>query len=149
MLPQCGGNDILLEFPEHFPTIYADEDRIHQVLTNLISNALKYAPGGNITIKGSEENHFAEISVIDEGPGLSSEDLVHVFDRFYRSKKTSNSVKGTGLGLFLCKAIIEAHGGKISVANREDRSGAVFTFRLPIEINDEKNNQVIDFSKSS
>ncbi len=149
MLPQCGGNDILLEFPGHFPTIYADEDRIHQVLTNLISNALKYAPGGNITIRGSEENHFAEISVIDEGPGLSSEDLVHVFDRFYRSKKTSNSVKGTGLGLFLCKAIVEAHGGKISVANREDRSGAVFTFRLPIESNDVKNNQVIDFSKGS
>ncbi len=149
MLSQCMGNDILIDFPEQFPTVYADEDRIHQVLTNLISNALKYAPGGNILIRGVTEDGFAVISVIDEGPGLSSDDLIHVFDRFYRSKKTSNSVKGTGLGLFLCKAIIEAHGGKISVANRDERSGAVFTFRLPINRKEDVEDQVIDLSKGS
>lgn len=149
MLSQSSGNDIIVEFPERFPSIFADEDRIRQVVTNLISNALKYAPGGNILIKGEKEGRFAVVSVIDEGPGLSAEDLVHVFDRFYRSRKTSNSVKGTGLGLFLCKAIIEAHGGKISVSNREDRSGAVFTFRLPIDADNLNNNQVIDFSQKS
>jgi two-component system sensor histidine kinase KdpD len=86
------------------------------------------------------------VSVIDEGPGLSSEDLVHVFDRFYRSKKTSNSVKGTGLGLFLCKAIIEAHGGEMRVDNRTDRSGAVFSFSLPIKLSKEEKSQLIDLS---
>ena len=82
----------------------------------------------------------------DLGPGLSPEDLVHVFDRFYRSKKTSNSVKGTGLGLFLCKAIVEALGGKISAENREEGSGAVFSFRLPREDKQFPGSQVIDFS---
>ena len=146
MINQCGENDIILEFPEDFPVISADEDRIRQVITNLVSNALKYAPGEDITIRGGMTGQYAEISVIDGGPGLSAEDLVHVFDRFYRSKKTSNSVKGTGLGLFLCKAIVEAHGGRITVANREDRSGAVFTFRLPREETLTRANQVIDFS---
>ena len=146
MLNQCGNTDILLEFPANYPIVNADEDRIRQVLINLISNALKYAPGGNITIIGNYDDSYAHISVMDEGPGLSPEDLIHVFDRFYRSKKTSNSVKGTGLGLFLSKAIIEAHGGKIKVENREDRSGAIFTFSLPLnsEINDKS--QMIDLS---
>ena len=89
---------------------------------------------------------FACVSIIDEGTGLSDEDLGHVFERFYRSKKTSNNVKGTGLGLFLCKAIAEAHNGKITVANREDRSGAVFTLKLPLNNTDGVSNQVIDFS---
>ncbi len=146
MINQCGENDILVEFPEDFPVVSADEDRIRQVITNLVSNALKYAPGGNIFIRGGVGNNSVTVSVIDEGPGLSPEDLVHVFDRFYRSKKTSNSVKGTGLGLFLCKAIVEAHGGKISVSNREDRSGAVFEFSLPLEYSAGKS-QIIDFSE--
>lgn len=150
MLPQCGDKDILISFSDNFPVISADEDRIRQVITNLISNALKYAPGGDIMISGRErDDKWAEISVIDEGPGLSPEDLIHVFDRFYRAKKTFNTVKGNGLGLFLCKAIIEAHGGKISVENRTDRSGAVFTFTLPLEKDELRQNQVIDFSANS
>ena len=146
MLNQCGDNDILLDFPENYPIVSADEERIRQVLINLISNALKYAPGGNITISGNYDEIYANVSVMDEGPGLSPEDLIHVFDRFYRSKETSNSVKGTGLGLFLSKAIIEAHGGKIKVENREDRSGAIFTFSLPLSIENDKKSQVIDLS---
>ena len=146
MLNQCAGRDIILEFPENYPVVYADEDRIRQLIMNLISNAIKYAPNGNITIKGTFEKKNAYVSVIDEGPGLSSEDLGHIFERFYRSKKTSNSVKGTGLGLFLCKAIAEAHNGSITVANRTDRNGAVFTLSLPLSRSENKKNQVIDFS---
>lgn len=147
MLNQCKGHEIIIDFPDQYPVVSADEDRIRQVLINLISNALKYAPGGNITISGSYDDSNAIVSVLDEGPGLTSEDILHVFDRFYRSKKTANSVKGTGLGLFLCKAIIEAHGGKISVENREDRSGANFTFILPIvNTEDLVNSQMIDLS---
>lgn len=149
MLNQCTGRDIILEFPEEFPLVNADEDRIHQVVTNLISNAIKYAPQGNITIHGDSGDKKVTISVLDEGPGLSPEDLVHVFDRFYRSRKTSNTVKGTGLGLFLCKAIIEAHGGKISVSNREDRSGAVFSFTLPFGYEDGSKSRMIDLSDHS
>ena len=146
MLNQCGNQEILLDFPDEFPIISADEDRIRQVLINLISNAVKYAAEGNITIKGSFDDQWAYISVIDEGPGLSPEDLIHVFDRFYRAKKTSNSVKGTGLGLFLCKAIIEAHGGKIRVDNRTDTHGAAFTFCLPRYDTDSQKRQMIDLS---
>ena len=146
MLPQCGDNDILVEFSGDFPVINADEDRIRQVITNLVSNALKYAPGGNITIRGGISGRFAEVSVLDEGPGIASEDLIHLFERFYRAKKTFNTVKGNGLGLFLCKAIIEAHGGKIYAENRSDRSGAVFTFTLPLDSPEARRNQVIDFS---
>ena len=144
MLGQCAGQEILLDFPENYPVVSADEDRIRQVLINLVSNAVKYAPGGDITISGTYDEASANISVTDEGPGLSPEDLVHVFDRFYRSRRTSNSVKGTGLGLFLCKAIIEAHGGKIRVDNRTDRSGAVFTFSLPLSEQVNEKSQVID-----
>lgn len=146
MLNQCGDREIIIDFPEKYPIISADEDRIRQVLINLISNAIKYAPEGNITISGIFDEDFVYVSVIDEGPGLSSEDIIHVFDRFYRSPKTSNSVKGTGLGLFLCKAIIEAHDGKMRVDNREDRSGAIFTFSLPIINTKAEKSQVIDLS---
>ncbi len=149
MLPQCGENDILVEFSEEFPVVNADEDRIRQVITNLVSNALKYAPGGNITVRGSVSGRFAEIAVIDEGPGISPEDMPHIFDRFFRAKKTFNSVKGNGLGLFLCKAIIEAHGGKIHAENRTDRNGAVFSFTLPLDSSGMERNQVIDFSAAS
>ena len=146
MLNQCGDRDIVMDFPEDYPIVSADEDRIRQVLINLISNAIKYAPEGNIVITGKFDENYVYVSVIDEGPGLSSEDLVHVFDRFYRSKKTSNSVKGTGLGLFLCKAIIEAHGGEMRVDNRSDRSGAAFSFSLPIQLSKEEKSQLIDLS---
>ena len=144
MMNQCQGQDILLNFLENYPIVNADEDRIRQVLINLISNAIKYAPNGNITIEGTFNENYAYVSVLDEGNGLSPEDLIHVFDRFYRSRKTSNSVKGTGLGLFLCKAIIEAHGGNIRVDNRTDRSGAVFTFSLPLSVQGELKSQMID-----
>lgn len=147
MLNQCGDRNIVLEFPDIFPIISADEERIRQVLINLISNALKYAKDGDITISGNFDDHYVYISVADEGPGIAVEDMVHIFDRFYRSKKTSNSVKGTGLGLFLSKAIIEAHDGKIRVDNKTEGHGAVFTFSLPvIGENIQNNSKMISLS---
>ena len=117
------------------------------MLINLISNALKYAKDGDITISGNFDDHYVYISVADEGPGIAVEDMVHIFDRFYRSKKTSNSVKGTGLGLFLSKAIIEAHDGKIRVDNKTEGHGAVFTFILPvIGENIQNNSKMISLS---
>ncbi len=146
MQPQCGENKILVDFPEEFPMVNADEDRIRQVLTNLISNAIKYAAGSDILIKGETVENFVEVSVIDGGPGLSAETAKHAFDRFYRAKETFNQVKGTGLGLFLCKAIVEAHGGKIRAGNRTDvEHGAVFSFTLPLESDGKQSS--IDFSE--
>lgn len=132
MRRQTKRNKIVCEFPDDFPMIYADEDRIEQVITNLISNALKYAPEGTIRIYGSVEENNVTISVSDEGQGMSSEDIRHVFERFFRAKKTSNSAKGTGLGLYLCDAIIKAHNGRMHAEKRTDRSGMIFSFTLPV-----------------
>lgn len=72
------------------------------------------------------------VRVVDEGPGVPAEDLERIFDSFYRVRKTDHVPAGTGLGLSICRGFIEAMGGSISATNRTDRSGAVFTIRLPI-----------------
>jgi signal transduction histidine kinase len=103
---------------------------------NLISNAIKYSPGGEILISGELQNDFVKISVKDEGQGLQSEDLQHLFERFYRSKRSANLAKGVGLGLYLSNGIVEGHGGKMWAENRTDRNGAIFSFTLPLNPDD-------------
>jgi len=106
---------IMVDFPEKFPIILADEDRIIQVLSNLISNAIKYAPDGEIRINGQVRPEQVIICVSDQGPGIDPGDIPYVFGRFYRSDKAVRKTKGAGLGLYLAKAIVEAHGGRIWV----------------------------------
>lgn len=130
---QHPNHTVVCDFPKDFPLVYADDERIEQVVTNLLSNAIKYAPNGEIRIQGRTDEKTFSVSVMDEGPGMSSDDLQHVFERFFRASKTANTAKGTGLGLFLCDAIIKAHNGKIYAEQRKDRSGTVFTFILPLE----------------
>ena len=108
-----------------------DSERIRQVLTNLISNALRYSPrGSSIKVNLMESDSSAErravISVEDSGPGIASEDLPHVFDRFYKSRDS----RGMGLGLSIAKYIVEAHGGEIK-AESESGSGTKIWFSLP------------------
>lgn len=106
-----------------------DPRRIRQVLGNLLDNALRYSPpGGTITVTASRVGKEAHISVRDQGPGVSPEDLPHIFERFYQGDK-SRSGEGTGLGLAIARELVHAHGGRIWVEN--DR-GAVFTFSLPL-----------------
>jgi two-component system sensor histidine kinase KdpD len=104
-----------------------------QVLFNLLDNAAKYAPANTIIcIRGWADNGHVILQVMDEGPGIPPQDLERVFDTFYRVRKRDHVRAGTGLGLSICRGFIEAMGGTISVASRADRSGAIFTIRVPI-----------------
>ena len=130
LAPQSKKHTIEIDFPEKFPIILADEPRIEQVITNLVSNALKYATTGTIKISGTIRSEQVIICVSDEGPGIDAKDLPHIFDRFYRSSKAVKQTKGAGLGLYLARAIIEAHGGRIWADPKPD-SGARICFSLP------------------
>ena len=127
---QTNQHTLVADFPENFPIILADETRIEQVVINLVSNALKYAPKGEIKISGGVRPEQVIICVSDEGPGIEANDLPHIFDRFYRSTKAVKQTKGAGLGLYLARAIVEAHGGRIWVDPKPD-SGASICFSLP------------------
>jgi len=127
---QSKKHTIVTDFPEKFPIILADETRIEQVIVNLVSNSLKYAPQGEIKISGQGRPEQVVICVSDEGPGIEARDLPHIFDRFYRSTKAVKHTKGAGLGLYLARAIVEAHGGRIWTDPKPD-SGARICFSLP------------------
>jgi len=102
------------------------------VISNLITNAIKYAPDGEIKITGMTRPDQVIVSVSDDGPGIDPNDLPHVFDRFYRAPQAVRKTKGAGLGLYLARAIIEAHGGRIWVESK-NHSGAQISFSLPRE----------------
>jgi PAS domain S-box-containing protein len=121
-----------LSFPVDFPAVVGDEYRLRQVLTNLVSNAVKYSQMGEISVSGSANTREVQVSVQDQGQGFDHVDVPHVFDRFYRSEDAIRKTKGTGLGLYLCKAIITAHGGRIWV-NENHREGAEIIFTIPRE----------------
>ncbi|MFX3673976.1 MAG: ATP-binding protein [Paenisporosarcina sp.] len=114
--------------------IEIDEDRIEQVLTNLIDNAIRHTPNeGNVTIRVEKEKAFIKISVEDTGTGIPPEDLPYVFERFYKADKSRTRGKGgTGLGLAIAKNMVEAHDGNISV-NSIESLGTTFVFYLPIK----------------
>jgi len=121
---------LVTDFPENFPVIIGDETRIEQVISNLVSNALKYAPKGDIKISGTVRPEQVVICVSDEGTGIEAKDLPHIFDRFYRSTNAVKQTKGAGLGLYLARAIVEAHGGRIWADPKPD-TGARICFSLP------------------
>jgi PAS domain S-box-containing protein len=112
------------------PVIIGDHDRLMQVLSNLLGNAIKFTPeGGNIRVRVSRPDDQVVVSVADSGVGISATDLPHVFDRFWRAR--DSSAKGAGLGLSIAHGIIEAHGGKIW-AESELGVGTTMTFALPV-----------------
>lgn len=122
-----------IDLPPNFPVILADEDRLTQVFNNLLSNAIKYAPqGGEIHIGGQVRPEEVIVCISDQGEGIAASDAPHVFDRFYRAPEAARNTKGAGLGLFLTRAIIEAHHGRIWVDTRYT-SGARICFTLPRE----------------
>ncbi|MBI1854820.1 MAG: GAF domain-containing protein [Chloroflexi bacterium] len=121
---------LVTDFPKNFPLIVGDETRLEQVLVNLVSNGLKYAPKGEIKISGTARPEQVVVCVSDEGPGIDAHDLPHIFDRFYRSTNAVKQTKGAGLGLYLARAIVEAHGGRIWADPKAD-SGTRICFSLP------------------
>jgi signal transduction histidine kinase len=125
---------LTVDFPSPFPSVPADAARIEQVLNNLISNAIKYSPeGGSIRVSGRATPDGAEITVSDQGIGIPVEEQSRIFERFYRvDDALSRRAQGSGLGLFIAKAIVEAHGGRIGVNSAPGR-GAAISFWLPRE----------------
>ncbi len=129
--PETGNRQIRMEMSDQFPVIVADEDRIKQLLTNLIANALKYSEEGDIIISGQDLGEEIKVCVSDHGKGFDPKDVPFVFQRFYRSDSDAKSTKGTGLGLYLCKSIVLAHGGRIWI-DEDYKDGARVCFTLPV-----------------
>ncbi|ULJ75176.1 sensor histidine kinase [Rhizobium gallicum] len=118
--------------PADLPMVRVDPVLFEQALFNLLDNAAKYAPEGSaIRIEGWADAGEVVIQVADEGPGIPPADLTRIFDTFYRVRKGDQVRAGTGLGLSICRGFIEAMGGTIFAGNRKDRSGAIFTIRMP------------------
>lgn len=135
---QTENHKITTDFPEEFPSIMADVGRLEQVISNLISNSIKYSDKGVISISGQAKKDIVICCVSNEGEGIAPQDIPYVFDRFYRSADALRTKKGAGLGLYLAKAIIEAHKGKIWV-DTEHGNGARICFSLPIETEEKEN----------
>ncbi len=124
-----------LKVQEHLPHVYADRDRVNQILFNLVGNAIKFTPaGGLITVRShwrKDENDI-ETSVSDTGIGIPDGELGHIFERFYQvDKHDGREFAGTGLGLAIAKELVELHGGTIKAESRPNR-GSTFTFTLPL-----------------
>ena len=115
------------------PTVRGDAERLRQVLSNLIDNAVKYSPaGGEVRVSTRSENGRVVVAVADRGPGIPSEQQRLIFEKFGRAKLGDKTKPGTGLGLFIARSIAEAHGGRIDVDSAPDR-GATFTLTLPLD----------------
>ncbi len=130
---QSKKHEIVKEIPDGLTPIYADKDKLKEVLINLVSNAIKYSPdGGMVKIKLSEEEGNLRMDVTDQGMGIAQEHLGKIFDQFYRvDSSLTYKVSGTGLGLAIVKSTVEAHGGTVRVAS-EVGKGSTFTVLLPI-----------------
>ncbi len=127
---QTTQHTLRVDFPADFPIVLADENRLQQVIANLISNAIKYAPEGEILIGGQTRPDTVIVCVSDQGPGIAPADMPHIFDRFYRAPDMARHTKGAGLGLFLSRSIVEAHGGRMWV-DPDPGKGARICFSLP------------------
>jgi signal transduction histidine kinase len=118
------------QVPEDLPDVSADPARLQQVFANLFSNAVKFTPpGGTIRVGAGTQGQSVRLWIADSGPGISAKELPHVFDRFWQARRTARL--GTGLGLFIVKGIIEAHGGTISIES-EVGAGTTIFLTLPI-----------------
>jgi signal transduction histidine kinase len=138
---QTTEHQLEVDFPAALPLVWGDEERLRQVLTNLVSNAIKYSPqGGLIRIggwleqpEGAADHTRVVLYIADQGIGIPTADLPKIFDRFYRvDSSLRRSTAGAGLGLYLAKAIVEAHGGQIW-AHSEAGKGTTFFIGLLVE----------------
>ena len=136
-LEQCkgllGNRPVQVQVPKNLPSVRADMNSAKQILVQLLTNAHNYSPPDlPITISAEANGNFVVTSVADQGPGIEEMELGLIFDKFYRGKDQRYRVHGTGMGLPIAKAIVEAHGGTISIVSQLGH-GSVFTFSLPVE----------------
>ncbi len=131
---QAKGVALHLHLPRHLPTVYVDRDRMLQVLTNLLGNALHYTPaGGRVTLEASRRSRMVEVTIRDTGIGIPPEHLPYIFQRFYRVDKSRSRIGGgSGIGLTIAKHWVEAHGGRIWATSAGAGQGSAFTFTLPL-----------------
>jgi signal transduction histidine kinase len=134
-LQMTAGDGVRLveEVPDDVLTVWADRERLHQVLFNLIDNAVRFSPeGGSVIVSAVRRQSRCEIRVADTGPGIPAEHLAHVFERFYRvDPARTRGDGGTGIGLAIARSIVEAHDGRIWAESKVGR-GSVFAFDLPL-----------------
>ena len=129
-LAEKEGISLTLAVPPELPTISADAHRLHQVLGNLVGNAIKFTPKhGSILLRGEEVDGEVRIQVADTGPGIAADQLPHVFGQFWQASRTDR--RGIGLGLAIAKGIVESHDGRIWVESVLGQ-GSSFFFTLPI-----------------
>jgi two-component system sensor histidine kinase KdpD len=129
---ELSGHDLVIDVPIDLPSVLVDATLMRQVVMNLLHNAAVHTPPeARIRVTGRVEDNELVFSVADRGPGIPPTDLQRVFEKFYRAPGTDSG--GVGLGLSICKGIVEAHGGTITAENRPTRGGARFTVRLPLE----------------
>lgn len=123
-----------VEVADHLPPVHANAEQVRMAVRNLLENAFKYTPAqGTVTLGATADKDFVEIAVSDTGVGIPAEALPHIFDRFYRADTAQrNGVRGSGLGLTLARAMVEANDGHLAVAS-EAGKGSVFTVQLPRE----------------
>ena len=121
-----------VSIPDNLPTIAADRGSLSEVIVNLVDNAIKYSSeGGLVVVSAEAKNDVVEVTVKDSGIGIPASLVSHVFDKFYRSHRSRENTVGTGLGLYITRAIVESHGGTITVRSEEGH-GSIFSFSIPI-----------------
>lgn len=125
--------DLIVDVDDQSQRVVADEDRIGQVLLNLLGNGLQYTPsGGSVRVFTEKAGEFVNIAIEDTGIGIAAENIPHVFTRFFRVDKSRSRVGGgSGIGLTIAKRIVEASGGKIQARSSGEGKGSTFTFTLP------------------
>jgi len=129
----AGKHTFEVKFDPGFPMVRADPERVEEVITNLVDNAIKYSPqDGRVVISGRVEGDHVTIAVEDDGLGIPQRDQERIFERFRRGDTSQvQNVRGVGLGLYICRSIVEAHGGRIAVSS-EPGKGSRFTFTVPL-----------------
>ena len=131
MAPQINdkGHTTSMEFEPNLPPVLADREHLERVMCNLVANAVKFTPhGGRISFAAKRAGDFVEVRLTDSGVGIVPDEMPKLFDKYY--KGTGSTSRGSGLGLYISKAIMTAHGGTIAAESKEGE-GATFILRLP------------------
>jgi signal transduction histidine kinase len=127
------GQTLTLDLPPSLPLVWADEDRLRQIVLNLLSNAAKFTPeGGKITLRARQKEANLVIEVQDSGHGISKKEQQRLFEPYHRLERDRERLSGLGLGLALCKTLVELHGGRIWVESKAGQ-GSTFIFSVPLK----------------